>query len=92
MIFELRTGRDRGDYFFSERAIHSLCKMLSTVAPCGLLPDIREVPSAVGLRAEGKLFTAPYSGEFASWLVPYMIRAKLRFDMTPSRRALRGYP
>jgi hypothetical protein len=38
------------------------------------------------------LLAAPYSGELASWLVPYMIRAKLRFDMTPSRRTLRGHP
>jgi hypothetical protein len=37
------------------------------------------------------LDTAPNIGEWASWLVPYIIRAKLRFDMTPSRRKLRGY-
>ena len=29
--------------------------------------------------------------ECCSWLVPYMIRAKLRFDIRPSRRTLRGY-
>jgi hypothetical protein len=40
---------------------------------------------------DGKLDTAPNIGEWASWLVPYIIRAKLRFDMTPSRRKLRGY-
>jgi hypothetical protein len=38
------------------------------------------------------LVAAPYSGEFASWLVPYIIRAKLRFDIMPSGRELRGHP
>jgi hypothetical protein len=37
------------------------------------------------------LDTAPNIGEWASWLVANIIRAKLRFDMTPSRRKLRGY-
>ena len=50
-----------------------------------------DVPDAPVVRAVGKLFAAPYSGELASWLVPYMIRAKLRFDMMPSRRTLGGY-
>jgi hypothetical protein len=66
--------------------------MLSTVALCGSFADIPDVPVALWVRAEGKLLAVPYSGELASWLLPYMIRAKLRFDMTPSRRTLRGHP
>ena len=92
MLFELRNGRSRCNYLFSEKAIHSLCRMLSTVAPCGSFVDIPGVPAALWLRTEGKLLATPYNGELASWLVPYMIRAKLRFDMMPSRRTLRGHP
>jgi hypothetical protein len=92
MLFELRNGGSRWNYFFSDRAIHSLCKMLSTVAPCGSFADVPDVPVALWVRAEGKLLAAPYHGELASWLLPYMIRAKLRFDMTPSRRTLCGHP
>ena len=90
--FELQNGRSRWNYFFSERTIHSLCKMLATVALCGSLADVPDVPVAFWVRADGKLVAAPYSGEFASWLVPYIIRAKLRFDIMPSGRELRGHP
>jgi hypothetical protein len=66
--------------------------MLSTVAPCGSFVDIPGAPVALWVRAEGKLLAAPYGRELASWLAPYMIRAKLRFDMRPSRRTFCGYP
>ena len=66
--------------------------MLSTVAPWGSLAEIREAAPVDCCMVDGKFDVAPNIGEWASWLVPYMIRAKLRFDMTPSRRRLRGYP
>lgn len=88
--FRIANRRDCGNYFFSENAIHSLCRMLSTVAPCASFADLEDAPATLW-NAVGKLLAAPYNGELASWLVPYMIRAKLRFDIVPSRRTLGGY-
>ena len=88
--FRIADKRDCPSYFFSENAIHSLCRMLSTVVPCASFADIADAPATLG-NAVGKLLVAPYNGELASWLVPYMIRAKLRFDIMPSRRTLGGH-
>src|SRR5258707_9084714 len=82
---------ERRGYFLSESAIHSLCRMLSTVAPWPSLLEVWDATCIVFWIADGRLETRSKVGECCSWLVPYMIRAKLRLDIRPSRRALRGY-
>jgi hypothetical protein len=41
---------------------------------------------------DGKLDTGIETEEWGSWFAPYMIRAKLRWDMGFSCRKLPGYP
>jgi hypothetical protein len=69
-----------------------LCRMLSIVTPCASCDEACEPAWVEFWNTVGELETGPEIAEWCSWLVPYMIRAKLRFDMIPSRRLLGGYP
>ena len=58
-LFELGKEGNRGNYFFSESATHTLCRMLSTVAPWGSHAAIWD-PASVDCRiVDGKLETVP---------------------------------
>jgi len=71
-----------------ERAIHALWKRLSTERPDSPRAEFGDVATK---DCEGKLETCIEVLECDSWLVPYMMRAKLRLDMSFSCRTLRGY-
>jgi hypothetical protein len=65
--------------------------MLSIVIPCPAREKVCKAAREEFWNADGGLDTGPEIDIWCSWLVPYIIRAKLRFDMIPSRRILRGY-
>jgi hypothetical protein len=69
-------------YSFGERASQALWRRLSSVSEVGFAEnaDCDEMAEAL-IQAE----------ERRSWLLPYLMRAKLRFDMASSHRKLRRY-
>jgi len=65
-MVEWQSDANRGAYFFSERAIQTLCKMLSTVAPCKTFEESCEMVREEFWNAGGRLDTAPKTGECRS--------------------------